>query len=389
VTLFAPAKNMFLATPAGSDTYRDARVRGGHASGTSWSAPVTAGFAARILQSNPTFTPVQVRTALLANTSATLDTATLNTFDHLGTLIPGTPNKLLRLGDVNITDQPDSTTSSGPTLLSVTAGGTSTLSYQWYQVNSGFDLATYNYGAHSSTTIAGATASTYTAPASSTTRAYWVRVTNAGGSADSDIAVVTPPLNPPANVNAVASGTSVNVTWSAVSGATGYQVQRKVTGLLWTDVGSPSATSFTDPAPPITDDGIAVYRVRATQGSAVSPYSLLDFAHPRAFTDSTILSNMTPIKAIHVIELRKAVNGMADAASLPAQYVGGDLLESSLKTPGRAIQAADFNDLLSRLNTVRTNPAYGKPPAAFPVPPAPGMVIFALQIITTLRGGTQ
>jgi hypothetical protein len=192
VTLFAPAKNMFLASPTGPAGYRDARVRGGHASGTSWSAPVVAGFAARLLQTNPALTPVQMRSALLANSVSTLDPATLNTFDHFGNPITGTPNKLLQLGDVNITDHPDSTTSSVPVTLSVTASGTSALSYQWYQVNAGFDLATYNYGAHSSTPIGGATASTFAAPASQITKAYWVRVTNAGGSADSNIAVITP-----------------------------------------------------------------------------------------------------------------------------------------------------------------------------------------------------
>ncbi|HEX2060246.1 MAG TPA: S8 family serine peptidase, partial [Thermoanaerobaculia bacterium] len=191
VTLFAPAKNMFLASPAAANAYRDARTRGGHASGTSWSAPVVAGFAARLLQVHPGWTPVEVRSALLANSAETLDVATLNTVDHLGGPITGTPNKLLQLGDVNITDHPDSVAASGQVTLSVSASGTSALSYQWYEVNAGFDLATYNYGAHSSTAIAGATSSTFVAPASQSTRAYWVRVTNAGGSADSNIAVVT------------------------------------------------------------------------------------------------------------------------------------------------------------------------------------------------------
>ncbi|PYQ31948.1 MAG: hypothetical protein DMF56_02285 [Acidobacteria bacterium] len=192
VTLFAPAKNLFVASIGSANSYRDARVRGGHASGTSWSAPIVAGFAARLLQNNPTFTPVQMRTALLNNSVGTLDAATLNTFDYQGQPISGTPNKLLKLSDVNITSQPVSVTSSGPATLTVIASGTSALSYQWYQVSSGFDLATYNYGAHSSTPIAGATASTFTAPVSSTPKSYWVRVTNAGGSADSTIATVTP-----------------------------------------------------------------------------------------------------------------------------------------------------------------------------------------------------
>ena len=204
VTLFAPAKNLFLATTTGSGTdYRDPRIRG-LASGTSWSAPIVAGFAARILQNNPTYTPTQVRAALLNNCVSTLDASTLNTYTYQGTPITGTPNKLLRLGDVNITQQPVSQTASPsdtPT-LSVQASGTSTVSYQWYRVNSGFDLVSWHNGAHydtggvgavasSSTKIIGATSSTYQAPPSSVTTGYWARATNSCGSADTDIAVMT------------------------------------------------------------------------------------------------------------------------------------------------------------------------------------------------------
>jgi len=120
VTLFAPAKNLFLATNSGNGSdYRDARLRGGLGSGTSWSAPIVAGFAARLLQGpdghEPNhLTPVQVRTALLNNSVATLeDSATypLNTTDFFtGQKITDTPNRLLRLSDVNITEQPQDTT---------------------------------------------------------------------------------------------------------------------------------------------------------------------------------------------------------------------------------------------------------------------------------------
>lgn len=255
VTLFAPAKNMFLATNAGANTYRDARVRGGHASGTSWSAPVVAGFVARVLQSHPTYTPVQVRNALLANSASTLDAATLNTYDYLGNLISGTPNKLLQLGDVNILTHPSSTTSSGPATLSVTASGTFALSYQWYEVNAGFDLATYSYGAHSSTPIAGATSSTYVAPASGTVKGYWVRVTNAGGSADSNIAVVTPGqqcetgtiVQQPQSQTVIPGGSA---TLSVAVNGTGpfqYQFYQAPVGVYQNPIGISTATINTGP----------------------------------------------------------------------------------------------------------------------------------------------
>jgi subtilisin family serine protease len=194
VTLFAPAKNVWVAAVASSSSYRDARIRGGHASGTSFSAPIVAGLAARVLQRNPGINAVAVRNKLLLNSASTLDPVTLDTYTPGGVKLTGTPNKMLQLGDVNITDQPDSQTSTGPVTLAVVASSVTggPLTYQWYQVNSGFDLATYNYGAYSSSLISNATQSTYTAPAFTTPKGYWVRVTGDGGSADSTIAVITP-----------------------------------------------------------------------------------------------------------------------------------------------------------------------------------------------------
>ena len=64
--------------------------------------------------------------------------------------------------------------------LTVTAGGTAPLTYQWYQGNSG----------DTSTPLAGETADSLTVSPTVTT-SYWVRVTNAYGTADSNTATVT------------------------------------------------------------------------------------------------------------------------------------------------------------------------------------------------------
>jgi hypothetical protein len=226
VTLFAPAKNVVVAGLLAPNDYRDPRVRGigntlnntatyrGNASGTSWSAPIAAGVAARILEANPTFTPVQVRVKLLENSVSTLvDDAfnPLNPYSATGIQLTGTPNKVLRDGDVNITTQPQSTPAavSGATSLSVVAGSLTSgvFTYQWYEVNSGFDYATYESGAFSSLKIPGANGSTYQAPAVTATKAYWVRVSNGCSTADSEIAVVVPrPQGAPSNTVAAASG---------------------------------------------------------------------------------------------------------------------------------------------------------------------------------------
>lgn len=64
--------------------------------------------------------------------------------------------------------------------LSITASGSGTLSYQWYQGPSG---TTTN-------SISGATSSSYATPALNATSSYWVKVTDSNGSTNSNTAVV-------------------------------------------------------------------------------------------------------------------------------------------------------------------------------------------------------
>ncbi len=80
-----------------------------------------------------------------------------------------------------ITTQPRNQTivSSQTATLRVVATGTG-LSYQWYVGSSGTTTSA----------ISGATASNYMTPALTSTRSYWVRVSNASGSADSNAATL-------------------------------------------------------------------------------------------------------------------------------------------------------------------------------------------------------
>jgi uncharacterized protein YkwD len=88
-----------------------------------------------------------------------------------------------------ITGHPRSQTiSSGAVaILTVAANGTAPLSYQWF-AGPAQDV---------SAPIAGATASTYTTPVLTVSSTFWVRVSNAHGSADSATAAITVAAPPP------------------------------------------------------------------------------------------------------------------------------------------------------------------------------------------------
>lgn len=398
VTLFTPAKNLFLASITGADGYRDARIAGANASGTSWSAPIAAGFAARILQSNPTYAPAQVRAAMLANSVSTLDSNTLNPFDYNGIQLSGTPNKMLRLSDVNITSSPASTPAaqSGPTPLTVGASGTSTVTYQWFETNSDFDFATYHNGAHSSMPIAGATSATFNAPQSGVPKAYWVRATNSCGSADSDIAVVVPRPSAPMGVSAVANGSTVTVTWSAAAGAEKYLIQRKVSGQPWTQAGEVGAGTLMFTETPAAPGGMVVYQVISEAGAAYLPAGNLatsspsnnDFASLNTATYEPLgtYPNFMTIKAQHLIELRQAVNNLCDAIATPREYQDADLQLSALQS--LTVYASDFTSLMTHINNVRTNVALAVGASGFAEAPAAGVIIKA-QHVQDLRDALQ
>ena len=139
----------------------------------------------------------------------------------------------------------------------------------------------------------------------------------------------------PTNVVATAAGaTSVNVSWTPVAGATGYNVYRSSNGSAFTVVGSPGSSPFTDNT--AAANTAYLYKVRAMSGSE-SPDSNADLATTVVFTDPT-LSTSTAIKAAHLTEMLTAVNavralgGLAPVAlSAPAPSIGGSVRQAHVQ----------------------------------------------------------
>ena len=162
--------------------------------GTSASASVTASGASAYAWSivNGTINSGQGTTSITFTGTSSPVTLYLTATNTLGCSVTDTASVPVTVGTCtapSITANPSGTTvTSGATAtLSVAAGGTAPLSYQWYRGSSG----------NTADPVGGATgASLVVAP--TTTTSYWVRVSNACGAANSSAATVTVSTTPPA-----------------------------------------------------------------------------------------------------------------------------------------------------------------------------------------------
>lgn len=160
------------------------------------------------------------------------------------------------------------------------------------------------------------------------------------GCPDWQASSVAPPA--PTGVNARASsGTQVLVTWTAVTGATSYDVYRRDPGGAFALRGSSLTASFTDTA---TASTAYLYRVRAVNAGGTSGDSAYDLATTVIFTDDPLMAGLTVIRAIHLAELRTAVNAVRAQASLGAASF------TDAASAGVLVKAVHINELRTALD---------------------------------------
>lgn len=198
-------------------------------------------------------------------------------------------------------------------------------------------------------------------------------VTDSGGCTGSrDYTLVIVPV--PANVTATASSsTSVSVNWTASAGATSYEVQRdNVT------IGTPSTNSFSDTtASPATT---YFYRVRAITGTSPTSYSSTDMATTVALTDDPLVSTVTTIKAVHITQLRSAVNSVRAKAGLSA----ATFTDSNLS--GLTVQRIHVKELRDALDPARV--ILGLSPISYTNSLAVGTTVAAVDV-QEIRNGVK
>ena len=140
---------------------------------------------------------------------------------------------------------------------------------------------------------------------------HFSAITNLRGS----VAAVTPSLYQPAGLTATAtSPTNVLVSWSSVPAAGSYQVWRSSANGAFAQVGTTASTSFNDA---VSASTTYLYKVRSVySGANLSAFSATDLATTVMFTDDPLLPSATRVKAVHLTELRAAVNAVRAAAGL-------------------------------------------------------------------------
>ena len=155
-----------------------------------------------------------------------------------------------------------------------------------------------------------------------------------------------PPPPAPTNVVATAAtATSVGLTWTASAGATLYTVSRTTNNSTYLPAGTSATNSFTDSA--ATANTAYLYKVTATGPGGTSTDSNKDLATTVIFANDP-LAGGTKVQAVHLTQLRTAVDAVRKLANAGVANNFGytDPAITAFSTPVRRIHVIDLRNAL-------------------------------------------
>jgi hypothetical protein len=151
----------------------------------------------------------------------------------------------------------------------------------------------------------------------------------------------------PSNLVATATSTSqASLTWTGVGGAVNYEIWRGTTINNVAMLTTSTTAAFDDS--PLAANTTYIYKVRANLGGGPTAFSNVDVATTIVFTDDPLYAG-TFVKAVHVTQLRTAVNAMRVAGALGAYGFSDAGLAA-----GTSIKASHINELRLALDQARS-----------------------------------
>lgn len=181
-------------------------------------------------------------------------------------------------------------------------------------------------------------------------------------------------------VTATGSGIgSAVLTWPGVSGISGYEVFRQDSRTAsWGLVATTSSTTATNTG--LSAGRTYLFRADAYDGAGNhSPYGNAEIATMLDFADASLASG-TPIRAQHLVDLRKAANAIcvfAGTAVCPSQPFTGATLDAA-QIVGTAVRASDVAAIQSLVTSLRAS--IGASTAIFHETPTSGGAVRAVHV---------
>jgi fibronectin type 3 domain-containing protein len=207
-------------------------------------------------------------------TASYTDTGLTNGTTYSYYVVAFKQNSAASTASATITATPVAATPASPTGVTATAGNAQVV-VSWTAVSGATSYSVYRNG----TLVGSPTSATYTDTGltNGTTYTYTVTANNTGGASAASAGVTATPQVPapgvPTGLTATAGVGQVTVSWTAVSGATSYQLYRGTTL-----VASPTTTSYVDTS--LTAGTAVSYTVKAVNAGGTSAASAAASATP-------------------------------------------------------------------------------------------------------------